>query len=177
MSRYYSKKEILLRIIWGVVQPTLFRLSPRLFYSWRNFLLRLMGAKIGKGVQIFPSVDITFPWLLEVGDKSVIAWNVKVYNLGMIKIGKQTIISQNAHLCGGTHDITHPGFVLKRTGLTIGNKVWIAADAFIGPNVTVGDNSIVAARAVVIKDVDSQSMVGGNPAKLIKKTVGYRGEA
>jgi putative colanic acid biosynthesis acetyltransferase WcaF len=136
-----------------------------------------MGSKIGKDVKIFPSVDITFPWLLEIGDKSVIAWNVIIYNLGFVKIGTQTIISQNAHLCGGTHDITHPGFVLMRTGLTIGDKVWIAADAFIGPSVTVGDNSIVAARAVVIRDVDSQSLVGGNPAKFINKTVGYRGEA
>lgn len=126
-----------------------------------------MGAKIGKKVRIFPSVKITFPWLLEVDDRAVISWGVRIYNLDKISIGKKTVISQFAHLCGGTHDLKNPGFKLKRTELKIGNGVWIAADAFIGPNVHIGDNSVVGARAVVTKDIETGKIVAGNPAKII----------
>jgi putative colanic acid biosynthesis acetyltransferase WcaF len=167
MSRYYSKKEIFLRLIWAPVNFFFFRCSPRLMYNWRNFLLRLMGARIGNGVKIFPSALITFPWLLEIKDKTVVSWGVRIYNLGKITIGEKTVISQHAHLCGGTHDIKNSGFVLLRTGLKIGNGVWIAADAFIGPNVNIGDYSVVGARAVVVKDVDPGNIVAGNPAKKI----------
>lgn len=155
-------------MIWAVVRPVFFSLSPRMFYSWRVLVLRLMGAKIGKNVQIFPSANIMFPWMLKVEDNVIISWDVKVYNLGPITIGSDTIISQYAHLCGGTHDFTSRDFTLHRTGLTIGKNVWIAADAFIGPGVSIGDNSVVGARAVVIKDVQPDTLVGGNPAKPIR---------
>jgi putative colanic acid biosynthesis acetyltransferase WcaF len=167
MNTYYSKKEIVLRIIWGLIDPFLFRYSPRLLYGWRNFLLRLMGARIGKNVKIFPSARITFPWLLEINDHTVISWGVRIYNLGQIKIGENCVISQYAHLCGGTHDISKPGFLLLRTGLTIGNHVWVAADAFVGPRVHVGDYAILGARAVVVKDVQSAHIVAGNPSRTI----------
>lgn len=167
MSRFYSKKEILLRIIWYWVNPVFFRYTPRLLYGWRNFILRMMGARIGKQVKIFPSARITFPWLLNIKNKAVISWGVRIYNLGTITIGEKTVISQYAHLCGGTHDTKNPGFKLLRTGLEIGNNVWIAADAFIGPDVFIGDNSIVGARAVVTKNVDAGTIVAGNPAKVI----------
>jgi len=126
-----------------------------------------MGAKIGKRVKIYPSADITFPWLLQVNNNVVIAWGVKIYNLGNIKIGEKTIISQFAHLCGGTHDYRNPGFNLLRTGIEIGNNVWIATEAFIGPNVYVGDNAVVGARAAVFQNVLPGTIVGGNPAKQI----------
>lgn len=167
MSRYYSHKEIILRMIWSFVNLLFFRYSPRLLYGWRNFLLRLLGATIGHGVKIYPSAIITFPWLLEIKDEVVISWGVKIYNLGRISIGEKTVISQFAHLCGGTHDIRNPGFVLLRKGLEIGNCVWIAAEAFIGPDVHIGDYAVVGARAVVIKDVEPRSIVAGNPAKKI----------
>lgn len=167
MSRYYSKKEIVLRLIWSIINPIFFHLSPRLFYSWRNTILRMMGAKIGKKVKIYPSAEITFPWMLEVKDRVVISWGVRIYNLGKITIGEKSVISQFAHLCGGTHDIKKSGFTLLRTGLKIGNNVWIASDAFIGPNVSVEDNAVVGARAVVVKNVEAGTIVGGNPAKII----------
>jgi len=157
----------MLRVSWGFVELVFFTLSPRLLYGWRNFILRCMGARIGAGVKIYPSARIMYPWLLEIGDHVLISWHVKVYNLGKIRIGSGTTISQYAHLCGGTHNHTSGHFELLRTGLTIGSNVWIAADAFIGPGVTVHDGSIVAARAVVAGDVGGGSIVGGNPAKEI----------
>lgn len=169
MAAYYSSKELLLRFIWAFFEPLFFRLSPRLFYGWRNFILRLFGAKIGRGVKIYPSARIMFPWLLVVEDHVVISWDVKVYNLGTISIGAKTVVSQYAHLCGGTHDFQKPDFLLLRTGLRIGSNVWIAADAFIGPGVNVGDNVVVGARAVVLHDVEANTLVGGNPAKPIRR--------
>jgi putative colanic acid biosynthesis acetyltransferase WcaF len=168
MPKYYRSSEIVFRIIWGIINPFFFKFSPRLLYEWRNFILRVMGAKIGKNVQIFPTVRITYPWLLEVGDGTVISWDVRIYNLGKIKIGSHTVISQHSHLCGGTHRYDSVGFPLVRTGLTIGNDVWIAADAFVGPGVFVGDRSVIGARAVVMKDVASGCVMAGNPAQVIK---------
>jgi putative colanic acid biosynthesis acetyltransferase WcaF len=156
VSKYYTNKEVFLRLIWGLV-----------LYGWRNFVLRIMGAKIGKGVKIYPSAKIMFPWLLSVGDGSLISWGVKVYNLGHISIGSNTIVSQYAHLCGGTHDYRSPNFTLLRKGLTIGSRVWICADAFIGPGITVGERVVVGARAVALKNVPANSIVAGNPAIVV----------
>lgn len=168
MPSNYTTKELILRIAWALIEPVLFRFSPRLLYGWRNCLLRLMGAKIGKYVQILPSARIMYPWLLQVGDRSVIAWDVKVYNLGQIIIGHDTVISQYSHLCGGTHDFAGERFTLLRTGLVIGSNVWIGADAFIGPGVKVNDGVVVGARTVVVKDVPSLTVVAGNPARIIR---------
>jgi putative colanic acid biosynthesis acetyltransferase WcaF len=168
MSVYYTPKEKLMRVVWAIVCPLFFRLSPIFFHGWRNFILRLMGAKVGSNVQVFPSANITYPWLLEIGDRSVISWDVKIYNLGKITIGSDTVISQYTHLCGGTHDYAGKNFTLLRTGLNVGSNVWIGADAFVGPSVKVNSGSVVAARAVVVKDVESLTVVGGNPAAVIK---------
>jgi len=91
-----------------------------------------------------------------------------VYNLGEVRIGSHTVISQDAYLCAGTHDYTKPDMPLQLTPITIGSGVWVCAGAFVGPNVTVGDNSVVGARAVVTKDVPPGMVVGGNPARVIK---------
>jgi putative colanic acid biosynthesis acetyltransferase WcaF len=138
-------------------------------YGWRNMILRMMGATIGKSVKIYPSAKIMYPWLLHLDDQVTVSWNVNIYNLGKITIGKFSMISQHSHLCGGTHDHVSGKFELLRTGLTIGNNVWVAADAFIGPGVRVADNVIVAARGVVVTDVSEGSVVGGNPARVIGK--------
>jgi putative colanic acid biosynthesis acetyltransferase WcaF len=131
-------------------------------------ILRSFGATIGDRVQIHPSAKIMLPWLLSVEDDVVVSWNVNIYNLGVITIGAHSVISQFAHLCGGTHDYTTDRFALLRSGLTIGRNVWIAADAFIGPGVSIGNNCVVAARAVVVHDVPDNTLVAGSPARPIR---------
>ena len=91
-----------------------------------------------------------------------------IYNLGPVTVGAHTVISQGSYVCAGTHDFTRPELPLLRPPITIGAGVWIAAQAFIGPDVTVGDNSIVGARAVVTKDVPPGMIVAGNPARVIR---------
>lgn len=165
--RYYRPTEYLRRFAWILVQP-LFRFSPRHLPGWRNFLLRLFGATVGPGVMIYPSVRITFPWNLRIGAKSLISWNTQVYNLGPLEIGERVIVSQNVHLCGGSHDFETAGFPLVKAPIVIGDDVWIAADAFVGPHVEIGRGSVVGARSVVVRKVEPQTVVAGNPARPLK---------
>lgn len=164
----YTLSEYLGRILWGFVSP-LFHFSPRPFFKWRCFILRLFGAKIGKKVHIYPSAKIYLPWNLIIDDESSIGEWALIYNLGLIKIGKQSTISHRAHLCAGTHDYKDYGLPLLRQSIEIESKVWVCSDAFIGPNIKIGTGSIVAAAAVVVNDVSSFQIVAGNPAKFIKK--------
>src|SRR5204863_3261100 len=167
-ARKYSSGEIIRRVLWMFAQP-LFRFSPRPCFGWRRFLLRCFGARVGRNVHVYPSATIYFPWNLEAGDESAIAEHAFIYNLGRVTIGPRATISHRAHLCAGTHDYTKAEFPLLRPPITIGGQSWVCTDAFIGPGVTVGAGAIVAARAVVVKDVAPWAVVAGNPAKLIKQ--------
>ena len=165
--RKYSRSELMRRLLWSFALP-LFRLSPRPMHSWRRFLLRLFGAKIGMGVNIYSSATIYMPWNLEIGPNSSIGEHAYIYNLGKITIGSSSTVSQRAHLCAGTHDYNDPTLLLLKPPITIGDEVWICADAFVGPNVKVGNGAVVGARAVVTADIAEYAIVAGNPAKFLK---------
>ena len=164
----YARSEQVRRVLWLVLRP-LFRWSPRPFFFWRAFLLRSMGARVGKDVHIYGSATIYFPWKLAIGDNSSIGEGAIVYNLGPITIGANATISQRAHLCAGTHDYTRSDMRLEKPPITIGDQAWVCAEAFIGPGVTISEGAVIAARAVVVKDVEAWHVVAGNPAKCIKK--------
>jgi putative colanic acid biosynthesis acetyltransferase WcaF len=166
-SRKWSRRELSGRLLWALAQP-LFRLSPRPLWAWRRVLLRSFGARIGSHVHIYPSVRIAIPWNLTIGNLSAIGDRAFVYNLGPVTIGERTTVSHQAQICAGSHDHSQPDFPLLKLPVSIGNGVWICADAFVGPGTRVGDGAIVAARAVVVKDVASGTIVGGNPAKLLR---------
>jgi putative colanic acid biosynthesis acetyltransferase WcaF len=165
-SRKWSRKELVGRVLWAACRP-LFRFSPRLCWTWRCGLLRCFGARIGRHVQIHPSVLISIPWQLSVGDWSSIGFDALIYNLGPIEIGTKVTISQRAHLCAGTHDFRDPAMLLLKLPISIRDEAWICADAYIGPGVTIGARAVTAARSVVVKDVAAGMVVGGNPAKTI----------
>ncbi|WP_457576946.1 putative colanic acid biosynthesis acetyltransferase [Desulfomarina sp.] len=169
-SRKYSAKELVARQIWNIIRP-LFLFSPRPFFRWRRFLLRLFGARIGKEVHIYNTVSIFMPWNLEIGDWSSIGEHAYIYNLGKITIGKKATISHRSHLCAGTHDYTHSTLPLLKPPIIILNDTWVCADAFIGPGVTISEGVVVGARAVVTKDVKPWTVVAGNPAKPVKKRI------
>jgi len=164
----YTAGEQLRRVLWGVAVP-LFRLSPRPFFSWRRMLLRLFGARVGRQVHVSPSARIVMPWHLEIGDWTAVGERAVVYALGPVSLGARVTISQNAHLCAGSHDYTRPDMPLIKPPIRIGDQAWVCADAFIGPGVTVGAGAVVAARAVVVKDVPPWVVVAGNPARVVKE--------
>jgi putative colanic acid biosynthesis acetyltransferase WcaF len=163
----YSLREYLGRYTWYLVERTLFRISTPRAYRWRAFLLRRFGAKIAKSCGIRRTVRVWHPWLLSIGEHSVIGDHVTIYNLSHCTIGRQTTISQNVHLCGGTHDHRSPTMPLIRSRIQVGDHVWIAADAFIGPDVTVNNGVVVGARAVVMRDMPAWQVCVGHPAKPI----------
>lgn len=167
-AQKYTDKELLLRVLWGFGK-ILFRFSPRPCFGFRRSLLRCFGAKVAANVNIYPSAIIYYPWNLEIGKGSAIGEWALVYNLGKVTIGERTTISQRVHLCAGTHDYRQPDMPLIKPPIDIGDEVWVCADAFVGPNVTIGNTAIVAAASVVMKDVPSSNIVGGNPAKFIKE--------
>jgi putative colanic acid biosynthesis acetyltransferase WcaF len=139
-------------------------------WAWRCAVLRLFGARIGRAVQIHPTVRIDVPWNLQIGDNVGIGDSVILYSLGIISIGQNATISQNVHLCAGSHEFRCVDMPLLKLPISIGEDVWICADAFVGPNVTVGDAAVVGARAVVMRNVEPGRIMVGNPAKV----VGYR---
>lgn len=167
-GRKWSLGELLSRVLWGMAGP-LFRYSPRVFWWWRNCLLRLFGASLGRGVRVDPSVRIFLPRNLHIGDWTSLGFDVLVYNLGMIRIGSRCTISQRSHLCGGTHDYRDPTMPLVKSTIIVGDDSWVCADAFIGPGVTIDKGAIVAARAVVMRHVTADTIVAGNPACEIKQ--------
>jgi putative colanic acid biosynthesis acetyltransferase WcaF len=164
----YSRSEYIRRAAWELVQLLLIRPSPKRAYSWRRFWLRVFGAEIPASSKTRPSTVVRHPWLLKMGEYSTVADRVDVYNLGLVTIGDHSVISQGVEVCAGTHDYTKPNLPLVRSEIVIGSGVWICASAFISPGVTIGHNSIVAARAVVTRDVPDGVIVGGNPAKVLR---------
>ncbi len=165
----YPLRDYVRRLGWSIVQALLIRTSPGRAMGWRRFWLRLFGAKVGKLSGIRPTTRIVHPWLLTLEDFAMLSDGVSVYNLGQVTIGEHSVVSQNAHLCAGTHDYTKTDLPLIRSTITIGKGVWVCADAFVGPDVTIGDNTVVAARAVVVKDVEPGVVVAGNPARVVKQ--------
>jgi putative colanic acid biosynthesis acetyltransferase WcaF len=165
-ARKWTAGELAGRLLWEGLGFA-FAWSPRQFWAWRNLMLRLFGARIGPEVHIHPSVKIAVPWTLAIGARSAIGDRAILYSLGQIDIGADVTVSQQAHLCAGTHDHRRPDLPLIKATIRIGDGAWICADAFVGPDVSVGDHAIVAARAVAVKDVEAWTIVAGNPARLV----------
>ena len=171
-------KTILLGKLWGCVMNTLYRFSWR-FNGFRMMLLRLFGAKLridkscplGRYVSFSPKARIAGPWNLTVGNLTSFAGSSWIYALDKITIGEKTCIGEHVKLLTGYHDISRWNFAFKTKPITIGSCVWIATGAMVLPGVTIGDGAVVAAGAVVTKDVEPWTVVGGNPAKFIKKRV------
>jgi len=175
VSEYKNKlgwKNKLHRLVWLITYSLFFRFTiNRLCNGWRRFVLRLFGAKIGHNCSIAPSVKIWAPWNLIMHNHSLFAENVRIYNPAIIEIYSQSIVSENVFLCTASHNISSSNHELITTSIIIEDQVWIAADAFIGMGVTIGQGAVVGARAAVFKDVDPWTVVGGNPAKFIKKRI------
>jgi len=162
----WTRREQAGRVLWGIAALA-FRLTPRVMWGTRRGMLRLFGASVGHQVHVHPTVRITIPWNLTLGDQAAVGDRAILYALGPIVIGARTTVSQNSHLCAGTHDWRDHRMPLLKPPIVLGDDAWIAADAFIGPGVVIGDRAIVGARGVVTRDVAEGQVVAGNPARPI----------
>jgi putative colanic acid biosynthesis acetyltransferase WcaF len=138
-------------------------------HRWRALLLRAFGARVGAGVHPYPSSRVWAPWNLEMGAGSCLAGRALCYNVAPVSLGEGAIVSQGAHLCAASHDFDDPGLPLTGGPIRIGAGAWVAAEAFVGPGVTLGDRAVALARAVVVRDVAGGAVVAGNPARVIRR--------
>ena len=164
-----SLKVILLKKLWNCFQFTIFRWSWR-FNGIRCSLMRLFGAVLdGKEVSVNAGALIACPWNIKIGPTSSLGNHSWIYALDKIEIGSKTCIGEHVRLLAGYHDITTMNFAFRTKPIKIGSCVWISTGAMVLPGVTIGDGAVIAAGAVVTKDVEPWTVVGGNPAKFIKK--------
>lgn len=164
-----SFKNKLGRLVWGVVWCCLFRISPRSFFRWRRFLLNSFGAKLARSAVVYPSAKVWAPWNLKMGERSVLGDYVDCYSVDQIVLEDDVTVSQYAFLCSASHDIESPNRDLVHRPIRLERGSWVFAGAFVGMGVIVGEGAIVAARSVVVKGVEPFTVVGGNPAKFIKR--------
>jgi putative colanic acid biosynthesis acetyltransferase WcaF len=152
-------------LLWWLVQAIAFPLTPQPLNSIRCGILRLFGAKVGKGVLVRPTARFTYPWKVEIGDYSWIGDDVVFYSLDLIQIGEHCVISQKTYLCTGSHDVQDPHFGLMTGTIAIGNGAWIATDCFIAPGVQIGANAVVGARSSVFSALPEQHICWGTPCR------------
>jgi putative colanic acid biosynthesis acetyltransferase WcaF len=155
--------------LWWLVHSIFFKPSPQFLYGWRRFLLRLFGARVGKNVLLRPSVKITYPWKVSIGDNSWIGDEVVLYSLGNIDIGSNSVISQRSYLCTGSHDYTDVSFPIYEKQIKIGNECWIATDVFVAPGVVIGDRAVIGSRSTVLKGIEEGTVNIGSPCRMIKE--------
>jgi len=143
--------------------------TPSPLHGWRVFILRMFGAKIGGSNFIYPSCKIWAPWLLETDDVATIGPGVEIYNPGGIYIGHHAVLSQDAYLCGATHDYNSPDFSYLQRKIIIEPYTWICAKAIVLPGVRCGEGSVLAAGSVTSKNLEPWMVYAGNPAQFVKK--------
>ncbi len=163
--------------LWKVIGMPIFRCSTDELFSFywssrfRGWLLRLFGARTGKNVYIRPTVRITYPWNLEIGDNSSIGDCTWIYNLVPVRIGSRVCVSQNTFLCTGGHDPYDMTMELIAGTIVISDYAWVCADCYINHGVTIGEGTVVGARSVVMKDMPPWKICVGNPCKPVKDRV------
>lgn len=167
---HLGRKHQIIRLLWSTCWGLLASWIPRsMFSGWKRALLRLFGAKIASTAVVYSSAKVYYPANLKMDDFACLASDVDCYNVAPIHIGQFATVSQGAMLCTASHDITSPDHKLITAPIDIADQAWVGAGAFIGMGVTIGEGAVVGARAAVFKDVEPWTVVGGNPAKFIKK--------
>lgn len=170
---YVPKSVKVKRVLWNVIFAILFRPFPTMaFWRWRWLLLRCFGAKVSMYGHVYASAKIWAPWNLVIEEGGCLGPDTICYNQAEVSIGKNAIVSQYAYLCTAGHDVDRR--ICAEEGLQIApirieDNTWIGTRAFVGMGVTIGEGAVVGATASVYKDVEPWTVVGGNPAKVIKK--------
>jgi len=150
-----------------ILCKALFFLPPHpLPSAFRVFWLRLFGATIGAGTVIRSGVNITFPWRFSAGNHVWIGEGVLILSMASVTLGSDVCLSQRSFLCTGSHDRRKETFDLITRPIVVGDQVWIAAQTFVGPGVTIGKGAVLAAGTVVTRSIPEKALVRGNPAQV-----------
>jgi putative colanic acid biosynthesis acetyltransferase WcaF len=168
-SSYNPGGGILKRLLWYFINAIVFNSALFPFSGLKVWLLKVFGARVGKGVNIKPSVNIKYPWRLTIGDYTWIGENVWIDNLDDIIIGSNACISQGALLLCGNHNYKKSTFDLITGKIVIEDGAWIGAKCVVCPGVTCKTHSVLTTGSVANKDLDSYGIYRGNPAMWVKE--------
>lgn len=168
----FSFRMRLARLLFAIVWLLLARWTPPFMRGWRRLLLNAFGARLAPGAIVYGSVTIWYPPFLVMDRLATLGPRVRCYNQAPITLGAFAVVSQDASLCAGTHDYNDPDFQLVTRPITIGANSWVAAEAFVGPGVTIGEGAVLGARGVATKDLEPNMIYAGNPARPIKPRSG-----
>lgn len=165
----FSLPNRLFRALWLTAWTILGAWTPPPLHPWRRLILLAFGGKIAPGARVYASARIWYPPNLRVGSNAVIGPGASIYCQATITIGERAVISQGAQLVTGTHDVDGPGFALVTKPITIGADAWVAASAFVGPGVTLGEGAVLGACGVTFKDLPAWTIHAGNPARMLRQ--------
>jgi putative colanic acid biosynthesis acetyltransferase WcaF len=164
----FSLRNRLARLLWQIVHLLLYRTSPRPFHAWRAALLRLFGAKMGPGCHFYPSGKVWAPWNLVCEDCCTLGDYAEIYNPSPIYLESHCVISQQAYVCGATHDYNHPEFPMISYPMRMGAYAWICARASVAPGVNVGAGAVLGMGSVAARDLEPWTVYSGVPAVKLK---------
>lgn len=157
------------RLVWNVCRAALYRPSPRPMHGWRAFLLRCFGARLGPGCHFYPGSKVWAPWNLDCADQVTAADGVEIYNPAPMRFGSHAILSQDAFVCGATHDYDDPRFPLLAYAMDFGAYAWVCARASVGPGVNMGEGSVLGLGSVATRDLEPWGVYAGVPAVKVKE--------
>lgn len=169
-SRTETSEEVLMQMIkTSVLVKQLNSLTLAEFAQKQELIRQLLGT-VGSNPFIGDNFHCDFGLNIHVGDNFHADYNCTMLDVAEIRIGHNCLIGPDVGIYTAGHRLQPEGRTLDGYGLpiTIGNDVWIGGHSTILPGVTIGDGSVVSAGSVVIKDVPPQTLVGGNPANIIK---------
>jgi len=168
-SWYNPGRSLAAQTLWFLVGSPFLRCNLNPFSSLKVAILRLFGARIGKGVVLKPGLHVKYPWHLIIGDNCWIGEDAWLDNLGLISLGNNVCISQGAYLCTGNHDWRDPRFGLIVREISLLEGSWVGARSFIGPGVEIGRYSIASAATVVTRNIPDLEIHAGNPAAFVRR--------
>ena len=161
------------RTVWNVAAALLFRpFVTGAFRLWRIALLKAFGAKVAWDANVYASAKIWAPWNLEMGHRACLGPETICYNQDRVVLEDDVVVSQCSYLCTASHDVNKQNTAhgsLVTAPIWIREKAWIGSRAFVGLGVCIGMAAVVGATASVYKDVEAWTVVGGNPAKVLKR--------
>ncbi len=165
----FSRKDRLRRLLWNVCYAVLYRTSPRPMHGWRSFLLRSFGAVMGPNCHFYPRSKVWAPWLLTCADQVTVADGAEIYNPAPVRLGSHAILSQDAYLCGATHDYDQAAFPLLAYTMEVGSYAWICARASVAPGVLVGEGAVLGLGSVATRPLEPWGVYAGVPAVKVKE--------
>jgi putative colanic acid biosynthesis acetyltransferase WcaF len=153
--------------LWILVENLLVTNPLQLSSRLRAWALRRFGATIGTGVVLRPRLRVKYPWRLQIGDRCWIGEGVWLHNQATLRIGSDSVVSQETFVTTGSHDL-HATMDLIVEPVTIGRGVWITSRCSVLAGVEIGDNAVVLPGSVVARPLPAGGVYGGVPARFIK---------